>query len=199
MRNPQPRLSLNIQTAKSLLDGAASSLIEQAWFKRDWLVSVHYFPPAPHEPESVTMHVFRPHWLNDDGQGIHFEVQFGPKQWAKLKIPVMLHVFHSGTIPGTKIKRMAVTKPLVDGIYDLVSSWPGYSFRVGRYGAQSFTCTLVLAESPASFPSQASPVGTLALSTEKELQDMISAEISRLCLALGATIDQVLAQALGPN
>jgi hypothetical protein len=65
--------------------------------------------------------------LNDDGQGIHFEVQFGPKQWAKFEIPLMLHAFHSGTIAGTKIKRIAVTKPLVDGIYDLVSIWPGFS------------------------------------------------------------------------
>lgn len=197
MRNPQPRLSLNMRTAKGLLDGVALCLTEQAWFERDWLVSVHYFPPAPQEPESVTMHVFRPHWLNDDGQGIHFEVQFGPKQWARLEIPLMLHAFHSGTIPGTKIKRMAVTKPLVDGIYDLVSTWPGYSFRVGRYGAQSFSCTLSLAESSAKLPSPASLDGNLALSTEKEVQDMISAEISRLCLALGATIDEALAQALG--
>jgi len=199
MHNTQPRLSLNMLTAKSLLDGVASCLSEQAWFKKDWLVSVHYFPPAPQEPESVTMHVFRPQWLNDDGQGIHFEVQFGPKQWAKLEIPVMLHVFHSGTIPGTKIKRMTVTKPLVDGIYDLVSAWPGYSFRVGRYGAQSFSCTLLLPESPANFPSPASLDAALEISTEKQVQDMISAEISRLCLTLGATIDEALAQALGSS
>ncbi len=53
-----------------------------------------------------------------------------------------MRVFYSGTMTGTKIKRIAVTKPLVDGIYDFVSTWPGYGFRVGRYGAQSFSCTV---------------------------------------------------------
>lgn len=192
-----------MQSAKTLMDGVSTSLNGQGWFKQNWLISVHFFPSLPQAPESVTMHVFRPHWLNEDGQGIHFEAQFGPKQWAKLEIPVMLHVFHSGTIPGTKIKRMAVTKPLVDSIYDLVSSWPGYSFRVGRYGAQSFSCTLRLVEFiaglPGSFdPSLASLLDTVSwdTSTAEHFQRMVSKEISRLCIELGPAIDHALAQAL---
>lgn len=185
------------------MDGVSTCLNSQDWFKKDWLVSVHYFPPVPQLPESVTMHVYRPHWLNEDGQGIHFEAQFGPKQWVKLEIPVMLHVFHSGTIPGTKIKRMAITKPLVDSVYDLVSSWPGYSFRVGRYGAQSFSCTLHFVESltanPGSFdPSLAAVSDTVSwdTSTAEQFQGMVSKEISRLCIELGPAIDHALAQAL---
>lgn len=196
-------LPLDMQSAKSLMDGVSTCLNRQGWFKQNWLVSVHCFPPLPQTPVSVTMHVFRSHWLNEDGQGIHFEAQFGPKQWAKLEIPVMLHFFHSGTIPGTKIKRMAVTKPLVDSIYDLVSSWPGYSFRVGRYGAQSFSCTLHFVESlaglPGSFdPSLASLSDTVSwdTSTAEQFQGMVSKEISRLCIELGPAIDHALAQAL---
>ena len=172
-----------------MLDRVANRLQQEPWFKDGWLVDVHFFPAAPQEPESVTMHVSRPHWFNEDGQGIHFEGQFGPKQWAKLEIPLMLHVFHGATIPGTKIKRMAVTKPLVDNNYDLIASWPGYSFRVGRYGTQSFSCTLVLAEHITQSKSQCTNV-------EEQFEIMVSDEISRLCRTLGPAIDQALAAAL---
>ncbi|CAN5322387.1 hypothetical protein BH11CYA1_BH11CYA1_15360 [soil metagenome] len=173
-----------------MLGRVANRLCQEPWFKESWLVDVHFFPAAPQVPESVTMHVSRPHWFNEDGQGIHFEVQFGPKQWAKSEISLMLHVFHCATIPGTKIKRIAVTKPFIDSNYDLIASWPGYSFRAGRYGTQSFSCTLVLAEHMTQSRSQDAAV-------EEQFALMVSNEILRLCRTLGPAIDQALATALG--
>ncbi len=184
-RDTVQQVAQDLHSAKALMDAVAIRLKQQDWFAQNWLVDVHFFPPLP-QAESVTVHVFRPHWFNESGQGIHFEAQFGAKQWLACEVPVMLHVFHSATIPGTKIKRIAVTKPLVDGIYDMVASWPGYSFRVGRYGAQSFSTTLKMTVGSGSTASQ-----------EEQFQAMVTAEISRLCLALGPAIDTALAQALG--
>jgi len=174
MQNKRPS---SVEIAKQMLDQVAERLLVERCFRNDWQVSVHYFPSPPPEAESVTMHVFRSHWYNQNRQGIHFEAHLGSKELAKKQIPLMLHIFHSATIPDTTIKRIKVTKPFVDANRHLIESWPGYVFRVGCYGTQPFTRTIEFAG-------------------EKDFVDLLSAELSRLCQKLGPQIDLALAKAL---
>ena len=162
---------------KQLLDQVASELRKEKWFADDgWTVSVHYFPPAPEEAESVSMHVSKNHWFDEDRQGIHFETHLGPKQLAEQECPVMLHLFHSKTIPGTTIKRDRVARPFVDAIYGLISGWDGYVFRAGKYGTQPFTYRLAF--------------------TCETFVELLAKELRRLCTQLGPEIESALASAL---
>jgi hypothetical protein len=117
------RADYSIERATELLDQVARQLQSSKWFKDGWLTSVHCFPPPPSEPESVTLHVYKKHWYNDDHRGIHFETNLGPEQFATGLVPVMLHILHTPTVPGTKIKRIKITQPFVDEIFDTVSVW----------------------------------------------------------------------------
>lgn len=163
--------------AKQMLDQVAERLLLQSWFKRDWQISVHYFPADPPAAQSVTMHVFRPHWYNENRQGIHFEAHLGASELKKKQVPLMLHLFHSATIPATKIKRIKVSKPFVDATRVLIESWPGYVFRVGCYGTHPFS-------------------RTIAFTDQKDFVNLLSSEMERLCQQLGPQIDLALAQAL---
>ncbi len=161
------------------MKGAANSLTMQlnnlkvaGYDHKSWITSVHQYPPKPAEPEVFTLHVFRSNWFNEDRQGIHFETFMGPKEWKKKQIQIAMHIFHVENIPGTSLKRRAVAVPFVDEIYELVSSWDGYTFRTGKYGAHPFTRHL-------SFD-----VDTL--------EAQLSTELLRLCLELGPRMDKTL-------
>lgn len=166
----------DVAEAKLLFSQVVERLSENDWFLNDWLHSVHQFPPSPQPAECATLHVYRSDWFNDDRQGIHFESFLGPKEWKKQVIPVMMHIFHCDLIPGTNIKRRAVATPFVDEVFDKVSSWPGYVFRVGKYGAHPFTCTVEF------------EFATFA--------DKLAIEFSRLCLELGPVMDKTLKDVL---
>jgi len=162
----------DLEQAKALLEQVSRKLLAKEWFKDHWLVSVHYFPPEPANPESVTMHVYKSNWYNESRQGIHFETYLGPDEFAKKTIPVMLHIFHTATVPGTNLKRIKVSKPFVDDAFDTIAGWKGYVFRVGKYGTQPFTCKL-----------------KFALDT---LVDQLEVELCRLCQELGPRMDKIL-------
>lgn len=164
--------SFEIGEAKLMLSQVVDRLAEKDWFASNWMHSVHQFPPLPQPADCATLHVFRPGWFNEDRQGIHFETFLGPKEWKKQVIPVMMHIFHCDFVPGTKIKRRAIATPFVDEIYDTVSSWPGYVFRVGKYGAHPFTCTVEF-----EFETFA---------------EQLAMEFSRMCLQLGPVMDNTL-------
>jgi hypothetical protein len=116
-------------------------LSSKPWFKKEsWQTSTHPFPTK--NPEAITFHLFKPHWFNEDRQGIHIEsfLMLDPKKRKKSSLTI--HLLHHELIPGTKIKRRALAKPVVDAIFDTVSSWEGYRFRTGKYGLQPFTLEL---------------------------------------------------------
>lgn len=165
-----------IGEAQLVFSNVVERLSEHDWFKRDWLHSVHQFPPLPQPADCATLHVYRAGWFNDDRQGIHFETFLGPREWKKQVVPVMMHIFHCDLIPGTSIKRRAIATPFVDEVFDRVSSWPGYSFRVGKYGAHPFTCNVEF------------QFDTIA--------DQLDKEFSRLCLELGPVMDKTLCSVL---
>lgn len=167
----------DIAAAARVLQRAADLLGKNDWFLRDWLYSVHAFPPAPAPGESMTLHVFRPGWFNDDKKGIHFETFLGPKEWKKRQLPIMMHIFHCTHIPGTSIKRKQVSQPFVDAVFERVSRWDGYIFRAGRYGTQPFT-------------------GMLNVEFETADQALADA-LAQLCLELGPTMDETLVSLLG--
>jgi len=172
----QKTVSYDLKQATALLTDAAETLAGEGWFRdNDWRYSVHNFPPPPAAPESVTLHVFKPHWYNEKHQGIHFETFLSPQQWRDGEMPVMLHILHTPLIPGTKLKRIKLSKPFVDDCCDMVSSWPGYSFRAGKYGTQPFTCRI-----------------SFDVENPGKLKSALEKEFSRLCKKLGPLMDSTL-------
>ncbi len=127
-----------IEQVKKRFQTVEQFLSRQAWFKKEkWLISTHGFPNDKN-PEAITFHLFKKHWWNEDRQGIHIE-SFLPLTKRKQKSYITIHLLHTKYIPGTKLKRETLAKPFVDGIFEEVSQWPGYKFRVGKYGTQPFT------------------------------------------------------------
>ena len=165
-----------LEDSKKTLTLVATRLTTNEWFGNDWRHSVHYFPAPPAVPESVTLHVYKQNWFNENRQGIHFETQLGPRQFAQKTVSIMLHVLHTDTIPGTTLKRIKLTKPLVDEFYASVAKWDGYSFRAGKYGAQSFSAKLAF--------------------TPDTIVDQLYEEYVRLCIEIGPRIDKALATVL---
>lgn len=166
----------DLDAATAVLQRVASDLSQCTWFaKNGWLYSVHNFPPPPAKAESVTLHVFKPGWFNDDRQGIHFETFISDRQWSSGTVPVMMHILHVSHIPETKLKRIKLSQPFIDKTYDLISSWPGYVFRTGKYGTHPFTCNL-------AFDSA---------NTAPFIKAM-TAEMTRLCKKLGPVMDETL-------
>jgi hypothetical protein len=158
---------------QSIFKAVSESLVKKPWFKKGkWKVSTHTFPPK--KPSFVTFHVFKDQWFNNEREGIHIEsfLAFDPK--SRKKSSVTIHLLHYDLVPGTKIKRREISQPIVDAIFEEVSSWDGYKFRAGKYGLQPFTKTLD--GSSANF--------TAALVEE----------ISRICQVIGPVVDTVLAQ-----
>lgn len=148
-------------------------LLKEPWFKKQgWLISTYCFPSEA-KATAVTFHVFKKHWWNEDRRGIHIEsyLELDQKKQKK-KTYVTLHLFHSPTIPGTKIKRIALSKPFVDQIEEKVKKWPGYKFRAGKYGQQPFTKFLD--------------------GTANTFEDELGEEVTRICRELGPVLDSCL-------
>ena len=90
------------------------------------------------------MHVFKKHWHNEKRKGIHFEtyIGIGVHEVRKHEIVLALHPFDAPVIPGTRLKRIHLSKIVVDSCYELVSSREGYHFRAGKYGMHAFSRSL---------------------------------------------------------
>ena len=162
---------MNAETVKNKYKQVENALKAKAWFKKDgWQVSTHPFPEK--KPTGITFQVFKKHWFNADSHGIHIEshLDYNPKKQQKAYLTI--HLLHEEKIPGTKIKRIALTKPIIDEVYTTVAEWPNYKFRVGKYGQQPFT--LILDGSSSKF--------------ETELEK----EVTRLCKLFGPLIDKTL-------
>ncbi|HNB22853.1 MAG TPA: hypothetical protein PKZ32_10555 [Candidatus Melainabacteria bacterium] len=179
-------MSYSHQLSVEKLEGAAALLMKKLKEHglsqqqlNGWLTSVHQYPAPPAQAEVFTLHVFRPNWFNENRSGIHIETFMGPKEWKKKQIQIALHIFHTETIPNTTLKRRAFAVPFVDAIYDQVSSWKGYKFRVGKYGAHPFTKIL-------SFD-------------EEQFESRLAEELLRLCLELGPKIDETLQSVLSKS
>lgn len=148
-----------------------TKLKAQPWFKKGkWITSMHEFPSA--KPEGITFHVSKKYWFNENKQGIHFESYLSLDQKKQKNSYVTLHLLHEPLIPGTKLKRTEISKPVVDTIRDKVNSWDGYTFRAGAYGVQPFVKKLD--------------------GTSKDFEKVLELEISRLCRSLGDVIDEAI-------
>lgn len=146
-------------------------LESKAWFKKEgWRGRVALYTKMP--PVVTSIHIYKDNWHNNDRGGIHFETFVGPKEHKSKSVAVVLHLLHTPTIPGTKIKRGELSKLVVDEAFDMISEWPGYKFRVGKYGMQPFTKNLKF--------------------EEDTLVTLLAAEFTRLCKNLGPVIDSSL-------
>lgn len=147
----------------------------QPWFQEaGWRCDVHPFPAL--QPDGLTLHVSKGHWLNDTHQGIHIEsyLDFNPRKQARTVLT--LHLLHTDHIPGTTLKRKQLTQAVVDRIEPVISQWPGYAFRVGKYGQQPFAKILD--------------------GTDPGFTDELGREIGALCGVVGPVVDQVLGELL---
>jgi hypothetical protein len=166
----------DLAAATTFLTAVEDALRSRPWFKANgWLCSVHDFPPPPAIPESVTLHVFKGTWLNEDRRGVHFETNLSPKEWRGQSMPVVLHILHHPLIPGTKLKRIKLSTPFIDNVGELIGSWPGYKFRAGKYGTQPFNHDV-----------------NIDLQKENESALLIADQFEMLCLQLGPAMDEAL-------
>lgn len=162
------------KTQVAIFQSLQSQLQGEPWFAEEgWISSYHEFPSE--DPEAITFHVSKKHWLNQARDGIHFETFLSLGETTTWMTNVTLHICHNKRLPGTDVLRSAVTKPFVDEILPLVQKWEGYRFRVGKYGMQPFSKKLVVREGDA--------VAQFRL------------EFTRLCRELGPVMDRVLAKA----
>lgn len=160
------------QVLKNRFLKVEKGLSKKAWFKKDkWIISVHAFPDEKNA-EGVTFHIFKKHWWNEDKKGIHIESYLDLDLKKQKKTYLTIHLLHSDLIPGTKLKRINFAKPFVDEIYDEVSSWDGYEFRVGKYGQQPFTKFLD--------------------ATDPKFEKKLEIEIERMCKNLGPALDKAI-------
>jgi len=160
-----------MKEAAEIFQQVIASIKARPWFaKGEWNASIHPFPEK--DPEALTLHVFKEHWLNADTRGIHIESFLHLDPGKRKKSSVHLHLLHDDLIPGTNLKRHALSKPVVNAIYDEVSRWKGYKFRAGRYGMQPFTKELD--GNSAKFVAQ------------------LSEELELLCRHVGPAIDRAL-------
>lgn len=162
---------MDIEFVRNKFKKIENLLSDKAWFKKDeWLISTHSFPRK--NATGITFHIFKSHWFNENSNGIHIEsyLDFNPKKQRKAYLTI--HFLHDDFIPDTKIKRIDLTKPIIDKIYDTVACWPGYKFRVGKYGQQPFTYSID--------------------GTSVEFENVLIKEATKLCKLLGPLIDEQL-------
>lgn len=166
---------LKMNDVMKIFKNVESKLSAQPWFiKEKWVVSVHGFPI--NKPQFITFHVFKNHWFNEDKQGIHIESYLAIDPKERKKSYITMHVLHHSKIPGTKLKRTAISQPFVDEIYDLVNTWEGYKFRAGKYGTQPFTKVLD--------------------GTSDDFEKILTSELTRMCRKLGPVMDKVIKQVI---
>ena len=153
------------------LEAVIKQLETKSWFKREgWRGRVSLY--KKHPPVVVSLHIFKENWFNDEGVGIHFETFIGPKEQESSSVDVVLHLLHTPTIPGTKIKRIELSKLVIDKTHGMIAEWPGYQFKVGKYGMQPFSKTV-------EFDGES-------------LSTLLTTEFARLCRNLGPAIDNAL-------
>jgi hypothetical protein len=162
---------MDIEAVKDKFITIEKKLKSKSWFKKDkWLISIHPFPRK--NPTGITFHVFKEHWFNEESDGIHIESHLDLNLKKQKKSYLTVHLLHKDNIPGTKLKRIELSKPIVDAVYETVSKWNGYKFRGGKYGQQPFTLTID--------------------GTSKSFEAELEGEITRLCKVLGPQIDTTL-------
>jgi len=162
---------------KARFRAVVKALEKKPWFKKEkWRVSLHCFP-SEKSPDGVTFQLFKDHWWNDERQGIHIESYLDIEEKKRKKSFVTIHLLHSTLIPGTKFKRIALSKPFVDEIYKEVKGWPGYKFRAGKYGTQPFT--------------------RLLDGTAEDFEQQLEEEVSRMCVKLGPVLEKCLGELVG--
>ena len=156
---------------QQVFENVAKTLLSTAWFQKgNWLTSVHPFPKK--NPEAVTFHIFKRHWYNDDYQGIHVESFLTLDPQKRKSSYLTVHILHHDYVPGTKIRRRDIARPIVDGCHEEISKWDGYIFRAGKYGVQPFTKKLN--------------------GSDPGFEKILIREASRLCQHLGPIIDRTL-------
>src|SRR5258708_24891368 len=94
------------------------NLAKLEWFRPVWLSRVGYYPKD--NPDVASMHVYKPNWFNDDGRGIHFETFAGPKEAREKYVPLMIHIFPTPVVPGTRIKRIRISRPFIDSAESII-------------------------------------------------------------------------------
>jgi len=147
------------------------NLSAKPWFKKEaWQISAHPFPRK--DPTGMTFHVFKKNWFNEDSGGIHIESHLDFDSKKQKKTYLTIHLLHQDLIPGTKIKRIELSKPVIDAVYKTVSQWPGYKFRAGKYGQQPFTLLLN--------------------GVSEQFEEELEKEITRLCRLFGPVVDATL-------
>lgn len=169
-------LQKNIGRYQEFFEQVTELLAKKPWFKKEkWIAQPHLFEMNG-QAEAVSFHLFKKSWFNDDHQGIHFETFRDLRLGKDKELILTLHLFHTKNIPGTKLKREAVSKLFIDRNDRTLKSWKGYKFRSGKYGTQYFSKAFK--------------------TSNKELHREVAEEFEKLCTVLGPEIDKALKEVL---
>lgn len=159
-----------------LFASVAAALSNETWYRlQNWEHSQHIFPPHG-LAEGITFQLSKPHWYNQDRQGIHLESFLDFRPAKQKKTVLTLHLLHLPVIPGTALKRKVLAKQVVDALRPEIENWQGYIFRTGSYGQQPFSLHLD--------------------ATAPEFEQVLVQEFARLAQFVGPHIDRAL-QELG--
>jgi hypothetical protein len=157
----------------SLFKKVESNLKKEKWFKEGgWRTHVYYFP-SEEAPEWAAMHLSKKNWFNDERQGIHFEVGFGPGDKNAKDLKIVLHM-HPKVVPGSTVKRETVIGQFLDEASTVLKKLPGCKLKTGWKGVESL-----------SFRKD---------TLKDELVDDLAAEFSRIQV-LGEYMDRALTSA----
>ena len=167
-----PKKSQDIEQIKARFLRTEKQLRAQPWFKRGgWLTAVRGIP-SDSAPVGYAFQVYKKHWFNDDGQGIHVGSFLDLDLSKQSQASVTMHILHSGIVPGTTFKRQSLTEPFVDKIHKEVCAWDGYVFSDDKYGAQPFWKFLD--------------------ATAEGFEKQLAGEIGKICSRIGPMMDQTL-------
>ncbi len=137
--------------------------------KQDWFQSGHWVAFVGHYPHGIFMQVYKPHWYNQEFDGIHFEVAVDARCLTNKVANIQLHITHKDVLPD----REQFNQYTIPRMAELVRQWDSrYALSETR---RSERLNLNVPFTPTNFAQQ------------------VAGEMTQVC-QLGVIIDEALAQ-----
>jgi hypothetical protein len=98
--------------------------------KMDWFQKGHWVAFVGHYTHGIFMQVYKPHWYNQEFEGIHFELALDAHCLKNRVASIQLHITHKNVLPDREqfnqytIPRMAELVSQWDSRYELAKTRP---------------------------------------------------------------------------
>jgi hypothetical protein len=114
-----------VQDNLGQLHRVAERLAQRPWFAAGWCTEIYAWPTES-PPEYAMFQLSKPTWFNAQRQGIHLETWLGPEERTSGRLPLELHILHVNAFPGTRHRRAALMRPLMERAAPLARTWTAY-------------------------------------------------------------------------